>query len=150
MVGFVQGVLGVVQDLTHHDAGGVIREDLPRDSRRLRVRPGHQRRAGQLQLEVIKARQLQLAAEHRYGGHSYLAHGAQVRDADILCLLLVLKHIVDDLPFRFCEVFILQQHQRHNVFSHRHPPPISCHSALTAAAYPFCAAPPWGLSTTSW
>ena len=97
MVGLVQRILVGVVDFVHNSGYAVVQQDLLVGHAGRSTVAGDQGRLGQLQLEVVEPRQLQLAAEHGYGRHRHVAGGAQIRDADVLGLLLVLQHIVHDL-----------------------------------------------------
>ena len=96
MIGVVQGVLSGVEHLAHYLPRGILPGDLAAGLAGLGA--GWQRRPGQLQFEVVESRQSQLPAEQGHRGHRHLALGAQVGDADILSLLLMLQHVVRDLP----------------------------------------------------
>ena len=95
MVGVIQRILGGVKHLAHQLARRVLLGNLPAGP--VWVRLGGQRRPGQLQLKIVKSRQPQLPAEQRHRGHRHLALRAQIGNADILRLLLMLQHIVGNL-----------------------------------------------------
>ena len=122
VVGLAQGILVGVVDLLHHRGHAVIQQDLLIGHAGGGPVAGDEGRLGQLQLEIVEARQLQLPAEYGDGGHRHVAGRAEIRDADVLRLLLMLQHIVHDLLLRLCKIFVLLQHQRYHVFSHNDLP----------------------------